>query len=157
MQTLFIQNRKSWNLCIGLGFVILVGILNIVFRQYRNITILIHGSALNAFAFLVGYSLLDQCKLWKFAIGFGIATGINGFIIYAKSWTWSLMVFGEHWWFYTTIAPYLIFIPLNIVLLKSLFKVDTRSAVLMGTLLGIINAHASIMGIPIAISARPPL
>jgi hypothetical protein len=116
-------------------------------------TVLVRGTVLNAIAFWVGYWLLKPFKtlvFWKFAIYLLVLTGINWFFFKMRIWDWSLfLVGGDYSWFWSQTLPFLASILLNIGFLKYLFQVDTRTAILMGTLIGMVDAESLIVSVPI--------
>jgi hypothetical protein len=120
-------------------------------------TIKVQVIALNALAFLIGYSFLKPFKtlaFWKFGIYLIVVAGVNWLLIEGKPWDWDWMdwytkLVTRHGWFFIQILPLLVSILLNIGFLKYLFRVDIKSAILMGILLGIIDAESLDLSRPI--------
>lgn len=120
-----------------------------------HFTILVQVTALNAFAFLVGYCLLKPFKtlvFWKFAIYIIVLMGVSLLVRKWGPWdteSWLGDLVSEYYWFFFQLLPLIFSILLNIGFLKYLFKIDTRSAILMGILIGMTGAESFRLGQPV--------
>jgi hypothetical protein len=129
-----------------------------IFPAYPgHISVSIQIFALNALAFLMGYSLLRPFKtlvVWKFMIYLVVTTVIIRLLCEGVSWDWDWIdwywqLVSKYPWFFRQTLPLFVSILLNINFLKYLFRMDTRSAILLGILLGIIDASSPDLSLPL--------
>jgi hypothetical protein len=152
------KNAVQWSCVLLVGIIILIGIflrfpIGPYYDPYWDFRAISHSAFLNMVAFVIGYSILRPLKslvFWKFIVYVVVITTINWYIFCMRRYDWSLpLVGGQYSWFFLTVFPYIFAILLNIGFLKYLFGIETKNAILMGILLGITNAHAMIVNLPI--------
>lgn len=121
----------------------------------NHFSILIHQTALNAFVFLVGYSVLRTFKtlvFWKFAIYLIALIGVGLFFWQQGLWnteSWFSNMVSRHYWLFFQFIPLVFSVLFNIGFLKYLFGIDTRSAILMGLLIGMTRAESLRLSMPV--------
>ena len=114
---------------------------------------LLHGMVLNIAAFLLGYASIKPLKtlsVWKFLLLIAALTLINWLIFIMWRNQSILLRFGQFIWFSRAVLPFIVSILLNIGFLKYVSKIETRNAVLIGTLIGMVHAQSVIVGLPIS-------
>lgn len=114
---------------------------------------LLHGMVLNIAAFLLGYGSIKPLKtlsVWKFLLLIAALTLMNWLIFIMWRNQSILLRFGQFIWFSRAVLPFLLSILLNIGFLKYVSAIETRTAILIGALIGMVHAQSVIVGLPIS-------
>ena len=125
------------------------------------IEVVVPWAAFMFIAFGVGYSILRPLKtlVWgKFLFCFVVLMGVMWFIegLAISEREWLVFLTADYPWLFFGILPLLVPILLNVVFLKYLFRFDTRPAILMGILIGMIDAEALSVCLPIVARLSVP-
>ena len=136
---------------------LLVGVLwFVVISRYLSnydFNALLHAMVLNCAAFLLGYASIKPLKtlsVWKFLLLIAVLTLMNWLIFIMWRNQSILLRFGEFIWFSRAVLPFIVSILLNIGFLKYVCKIDTRNAIMVGALIGMVHAQSLIVGLPIS-------
>lgn len=146
-------SRTAWKLYILLAIVIIVRYVNLAHHRTFFQAALIHTVVSNALIFLTGFCLLrrfDTLSFWKFGVYLAAIAGLTWTNYNLEIWTWDWIAFhGDiSGWIFYEISPYIFFMVLTAGLLKYLFQFDTRSAILLGILLGTMSFYTMAMSLP---------
>lgn len=122
------------------------------FLNESTFFILLHVMVVNMAAFLLGFCIISPLKslsVWKFLLYIAIISVLNWLIFSMWSYDGILLRFGQFIWFTRQVLPFIMGVSLNIGFLKYVSKIETRNAILAGTLIGMVHAQSIIVGLPI--------
>jgi hypothetical protein len=153
MQNAVSHLKATWKLYVLLAIIIVVRYVNLAHHTPFLRGVLIHAVVCNTLIFLTGYCLLrrfETLSFWKLGVYLGVTTGLTWINLNLQFWTWDWVYFHRDitGWLFYDISPYLFFMVLTGGMMKFLFQFDTRSAILLGILLGTMSTYTMMLSVP---------